>query len=297
MSFFRRHLAWEQAEVRPAAARDRDPLAALLLNADHRILSASNEETVALALGEPTLVLASGAKVLAALGSGWRTPPVAWLRTAVFDARVPVEGALGRLLPPLYDQLRAEQIELFAVTVDDWNWPWLSGPLERLGFAQMVDVIGYQKLRMNIPDRGNQQVVVRTAQPADLAAVLALDSACFPLPWVKGAEILGPAIASSPCFLVAERDGQPAGYAFATVHYSGRLVHLVRIAVDPALQGQAIGVRLLAEVVNYCAMHGTSLLSLNTQSDNLHAQRLYEWFGFAKTDERQRVFGAPLVSR
>ena len=38
-----------------------------------------------------------------------------------------------------------------AVTVDEWSLPWLRGPLERNGYRQMVDVIGYQKLHMAVP--------------------------------------------------------------------------------------------------------------------------------------------------
>jgi [ribosomal protein S18]-alanine N-acetyltransferase len=294
MSFFRRSLQWEHAIVRAAQPSDRAAAIAFLNQADRRLLSSTTEEAADLLLRDPSLLLEADAKILGLVSIGWRTPPVSWLRTLAVDSRIMVDAAMMRLLPPLYLQLQRAGTTVVAVTVDDWSLSWLYGPLERLGYQQMVDVIGYHKLRMNTPDPGNQSVQVRRARPADLPTVLQLDAACFPLPWIKGEEILGPAIHASPCFLVAELNNELVGYAFATVHQNGRLVHLVRIAVDPSLQGQAIGVRLLSEVVQYCATHGTVLLSLNTQADNYRAQRLYEWFGFSRSDERQRVFGLDL---
>jgi len=70
---------------------------------------------------------------------------------------------------------------------------------------------------------------------------------------------------------------------------SGRLIHLVRIAVLPQRRGQAIGVRLLADVVEFSRVRGADLMTLNTQSYNTDAQRLYEWFGFRRTGERQAI--------
>ena len=89
--------------------------------------------------------------------------------------------------------------------------------------------------------------------------------------------------------MVAEINGQVIGYAFATSHFAGRLMHLVRIAVLPQYRGQAIGVRLLADLVDFARVRGTDLITLNTQSYNTDAQRLYEWFGFRRTGERQAI--------
>lgn len=294
MGFLHRQVNLDRAIVRPVVAGDAGAVS-LVHIADRRLLTSGVEEAGMRLVRDPAMLLELDGRALATVAAGWLTTPVAWLRTIAIDGRVAIDGALGRLFPPLYAALRHADTHIVAVTVDEWSLAWLRGPLERLGYRRMVDVIGYQKLRMHVPSYGNQAAIVRRAAPADLAAVLRLDVTCFPPPWTKGSEIFDPALQTSPCFWVAEWDGVIVGYAFATVHQGGRLVHLVRIAVDPACQGRGIGVRLLSEVVGWCAGRGTTLLSLNTQADNHHAQRLYEWFGFTRTDERQHVFGCTLV--
>jgi hypothetical protein len=54
----------------------------------------------------------------------------------------------------------------------------------------MVEVIGYEKTAPRSSAGGNQPSVFGVLGRADLDAVIALDRACFPVPWVKGAEIL-----------------------------------------------------------------------------------------------------------
>jgi [ribosomal protein S18]-alanine N-acetyltransferase len=155
----------------------------------------------------------------------------------------------------------------------------------------VMDVVTYEKVGMEVPSSGNQVVIVRQARPDDLQAVLHLDAICFPTPWGKGEEILGPALISAPYFSVAEFSGDVIGYTYVTVHQAGLHAHLVRIAVSPAFQGHAIGVRLLADVVRFCRHRRIDLLTLNTQDYNIQAQRLYEWFGFQRTGEIQAVLG------
>jgi ribosomal protein S18 acetylase RimI-like enzyme len=150
-------------------------------------------------------------------------------------------------------------------------------------------VVVYEKRELGIPSQGNQAVRVRRALPVDLPAVLAVDRACFDPQWNKDEGIIGPALIETPYFVAAELDGALIGYAFVTKHFGGRLIHLVRIAVLPQYQGQAIGARLLAEVIAYARSCNADVVTLNTQVDNIAAQRLYEWFGFRRTGEQQIV--------
>lgn len=294
MSLFRRKLV-EPELVRVAQESDGVNLGRLVHTADRRFLTSDSRDAVRLLHSDPTGVLEAGGRLVGALTFGWRAPPVAWLRMALLQGSTPTFVGLRDLCAVLYPQLRDEGIRLAAITLDEWSAPWLRKPLSQLGYRPMVEVVGYEKLRLDRPAAGNQVVGIRRARPDDLPAVLALDRACFPLPWVKGAEIFNPALTMSPCFAIAEFGGSSIGYAFVTSHYSGRLVHLVRIAVAPDYQGRGVGTRLLAEIVDFCSAAKAEVLTLNTQADNYQAQRLYEWFGFTRNGEQQTVLGVDIT--
>ncbi len=291
MAFFRRKASLEPVVARLATAADRPHLARLVHTARRRFLTGDTADLPDLFAADPTAVLEADGRLVGAASFGWRTPPVAWLRTLLLDDQISTARALRELSEPIYAALRDDGITLAATSLDEWHDPWLRPPLQQLGYRRMVEVVGYEKQRFDRPAGGNQVAAVRRAEPSDLPAVLALDAACFPLPWVKGAEILAPALRTSPCFIIAEFGGQPIGYAFVTGHQGGRLFHLVRIAVTPAFQGRGVGVRLLAEIVDFCAGRAAEFLTLNTQADNRQAQRLYEWFGFVRNGEHQTVLG------
>ena len=72
--------------------------------------------------------------------------------------------------------------------------------------------------------------------------------------------------------------------------------YLVRIAVHNRAQGRGVGVRLLAEAVEYFARAGVTRILLNTQEDNVRAHRLYEWFGFDRVEPSGFVLGRPIAS-
>ena len=291
MSFFRRKPNPARMVARTARPEDRHAVTRLLHSADRRYLTSGYAEVPDILAADPSSVLEVDGLVVGAASFGWRAAPVAWLRTLLLQSDLPATSALDDLSTPLYAMLRAEGITLAAVTLDEWNEPWLRKPLQHAGYRPVVEVVGYEKQRLDRPAAGNQVVGIRRGHRDDMHAVLALDAACFPLPWVKGPEIIGPALLTSPCFLIAEFAGSPVGYAFLSEHQGGRLLHLVRIAVAPAYQGRGVGVRLLAEIVDFAAGSPADFLTLNTQADNYAAQRLYEWFGFRRTGDRQTVLG------
>jgi [ribosomal protein S18]-alanine N-acetyltransferase len=294
MSFFRRRASTPAGSIRLATEQDHAALSRFVHIADQRFLTSDIVDVAKLFQHDPTALREVDGRVTAALSFGWRTTPVAWLRTFLLREDDETGATLRALSDPLHRVLRSDGIHFVAITLDEWHDPWLRRPLQQLGYRPMVQVIGYEKRDLSYPAAGNRIVAVRRAQPDDLAGILELDRLCFPLPWVKGAEILAPAVRDSPCFIVATFGEQIVGYAYVTGHHGGRLFHLVRIAVAPSVQGRGIGVRLLAEVVDYCASQYAELLTLNTQSDNRQAQRLYEWFGFTRTGDRQTVLGCDI---
>jgi ribosomal protein S18 acetylase RimI-like enzyme len=212
-----------------------------------------------------------------------------WLRALALSNNLPVEGGLDHLLPPFHALLRSLEMRSLFYASGESSDVWLQPALIARGYVCDTEVVVYEKRELEIPSPGNPAVRVRRAQAVDLPVVLAIDRACFSPQWHKDESIIGSSLVESPYFVMAELDSTPVGYAFATNHYSGRLIHLVRIAVLPACQGRAVGVRLLAEVVGYARALGADSLTLNTQIDNVRARQLYEWFGFRRTGEGQTV--------
>ena len=66
-------------------------------------------------------------------------------------------------------------------------------------------------------------------------------------------------------FIVAEQDGQVAGYAcFGRCLMTDATWDLYWVAVDPAMQGRGIGVRLVRAVEDACRAAGARLLIIET---------------------------------
>jgi ribosomal protein S18 acetylase RimI-like enzyme len=60
----------------------------------------------------------------------------------------------------------------------------------------------------------------------------------------------------------------------------------VRIAVHPSVNSQGIGARLMAEAIRFFERERVQRIMLNTQEENIHAHRLYEWFGFIRIEQK-----------
>jgi ribosomal-protein-alanine N-acetyltransferase len=295
MSFFRRPLDISKAAPRAATERDITAVSHLLRDGAYHFFNAPGSDLPALLASNQALVLAMGAQVIAAAIADWPIEQVCWLRGLMVAHGVALSDAFDMLLPPFHAMLAARGLSHVFYAGDMSADSWIQPALLRRGYVRETDVIVYENRRLDIPSTGRQDITLRHAEPVDLPAIMAVDQAAFAPQWVKDEGVLSPAIADVPFFIVAELHGQIVGYAFATAHFNGRLVHLVRIAVHPAQHGQGIGVRLLAQVVAYARLSGAESLTLNTQLENTRAQRLYEWFGFQRTGERQRVLRVDLT--
>ena len=78
-------------------------------------------------------------------------------------------------------------------------------------------------------------------------------------------------------------DGKPVSYIGITMFPTWG--HLDRIAVDPDLQGQGLGRFALAFAVETLFQRGARKVGLSTQSTNERSRRLYERYGFRRTDD------------
>ena len=235
------------------------------------------------------MLLVAGGEIWAVAIAGWRVESTTWIRGLALADGLPTGSALDMLLPPFHALLRSDGLGHIYYAGDEAADIWVQPALQARGYTHETDVVVYEKTKLDVPGHGNQAVRIRRAHAVDMPVVLEVDRACFDPQWNKDESVIGPSILEAPYFVVAEIGGQVVGYAFATSHFAGRLMHLVRIAVLPQFRGQAIGVRLLADLVEFARVRSADLMTLNTQSYNTAAQRLYEWFGFRRTGERQAI--------
>ncbi|MCS6886872.1 GNAT family N-acetyltransferase [Chloroflexus sp.] len=286
---FRKPIDLNAAITRPSQPTDITAVSHLFRAASRRFSATNGNELYSAVEEGRAIVMQLDHELLATAVLGRPIHRVAWLRGFAVSERLQPREAVARVAPSLEILARQQTITQIYYAGDEQSDQWLRPLLEQAGYHHQTDVVVYEKRGWEIPDSGNADVQVRPVRAVDLAEVLQLDMRCFEPQWVKDESILAPAIADGSFFVIAELNGHIAGYSYATNHFGGRLVHLVRIAVDPALRGRGIGVRLLAEFVTYAAEVGAGLLTLNTQAYNHHAQRLYRWFGFTPTGERQPV--------
>jgi ribosomal protein S18 acetylase RimI-like enzyme len=289
MRFFRRSLDLSLAVPRAATPDDLTAISRLLTSSAHRFVGFPGGNLPALLASAPAAVLAADREIWAAAIAGWQAEATSWIRGLALADGLFVGPTLDLLLPAFHDLLRASGVRTLFYAGDEAADLWIQPALTKRGYLHETNVVVYEKSGHDVPSHGSPDVRIRRAQTVDLPAILEVDRACFDPQWIKDESIVGPAIFEVPFFVVAELAGQLVGYAFATMHFDGRLIHLVRIAVLPERQGQAIGVRLLAEVIGFAHLRGAGVVTLNTQAHNRGAQRLYEWFGFRRTGEQQAV--------
>ncbi len=191
---------------------------------------------------------------------------------------------LYRLLEQLASQLILRGVRYLHYSGNDAEHDWLRAKLLTRGFMPYRQLYAYDKFDFNIPTHGNQQVRVRpvnlprTPLSGDTPALLAIESACFEDLWRYDSTAFAIIAETHPYFVVAELNGQVVGYQFNAIDADSG--YLVRIAVHPSVSGLGIGARLMAEAIRFFTQARVARIMLNTQDNNTHAHRLYEWFGF-----------------
>ncbi len=284
----------ELLSTRPASLDDQQTVLRLIDDADRWFATVSIDEAAGLLAGAPALLLLAGGRSCGVIIADWVNDAVTWVRVLALSGGISTLHAFDALLPSFHDMLRARGVARLYVACHEPADAWLTAALRRTGYVHDTDVIVYEKTRMRVPTHGNPAVRVRAATMGDIPAILAVDTHCFSAEWRKDDVQIGLALREAPHFIVVEDETGVVGYAFVTSHYGGRLIHLVRIAVLPDRQRQGIGARLLYEIVARAAATGADVITLNTQAYNRAARRLYEWFGFRRTGDRQIILRCDL---
>lgn len=269
------HTRRAELRVRPATSNDLVELRRLVEGSPHTHVQLdwwTWEDWV----GNPGFLVAQEGRRIVGIGMGVRdVSPVAWLRVVVAEDGLDVDALLDALLPPMTATLRSQGVEALACLA--WA-EWLSEKLAGRGFEPLAQVITLRKDDMTPPDVRLTDVRIREASQADLDAVVTIDHAAFETAWWYGGTTFFRAWRSAMRFCVAEREGQPMGYAFA--HMNGSQAHVTRLAVHPSFQLQGTGALMLADLIKHARTQGAEFITLNTQTHNENSLKLYRRFGF-----------------
>ena len=197
---------------------------------------------------------------------------------------------LFTLLEFLYFHLLMHGVYYLHYSGNDTEDDWLQPLLLQDDFILRRRLYSYDKTDYSIPSEGNQQVNIRPVRlssqqnsASDIAALLAIEEICFEEMWRYDTTIFRDIAATHPYFVVAELNKQIVGYQFNAVDDESG--YLIRIAVHPSVNRQGIGIRLMAEAIRFFKEAQVTRIMLNTQEDNYHAHRLYEWFNFVRIDQ------------
>ena len=196
---------------------------------------------------------------------------------------------LDMLLDHLSDPLHTRGARFLYYSGNDMTQDWLHDILLARAFEQYRSLFSYDKFDYGVPSQGNPSVRLRPvdflrADGGDMAALLAIEAACFEELWCYDEAAFTMIAATHPYFVVAELDGRIVGYQFNAL--DGDAGYFIRIAVHPSAGGHGVGTRLLAEAMRFFARAHVTRIMLNTQDDNARAHRLYEQFGFIRLSQR-----------
>ena len=262
------------------------PLVQRLLNTSEYIYQRFMlEELPPLLKHYPTVGIFNGTSLQGFLLSQTVNAPCAWIGgfgVSWTESRS-YTNLLDTMLAYLMKSLIARGVRYLYYSGNDIHNDWLRDILLPREFVPYRLLYSYDKFDYSVPTKGNTQVRIRPVERGDIPALLAIEEACFEDFWRYDARSFEDIAATHPYFVVAELNGKVVGYQFNALE--GEFGYLVRIAVHPSVSGQGIGARLMSEAIDFFKKAKVLRIMLNTQDDNTHAHRLYEWFGFVRIQQ------------
>ncbi len=132
-------------------------------------------------------------------------------------------------------------------------------------------------------------LTVRELASDDLDAVAGIEQASNPNPWSRS--LFEGELKMSPSerhWIVGLVDDAVVGFAGAM--FVGEDVHVMNVAVDPAVRGRGYGRALLAELLMRCVAQGGRQATLEVRRGNMAAIALYRHFRLGPVGIRSRYY-------
>jgi ribosomal protein S18 acetylase RimI-like enzyme len=138
--------------------------------------------------------------------------------------------------------------------------------------------------------RPDANVRLRPGKPADLAALLALESRVFLTDRISGRSYRRFLSSPDADLLVAEQGSDLAGYALVLYRRGSAVARLYSLAVAPELAGRGIGSALLAAAEAAAIRRQCSSLRLEVHPDNPAALSLYRRAGYRQFGRHEAYY-------
>lgn len=286
----RMHDTSDEVRIRTAGRSDRLAICTLLQQAWHSAGGARWDQLDALEGGCAALLACRGSQTVGLCLFDLRIAPVSRLCAVAVADREPIEQVTHQLWQSAEPYLRDRGVQL---TYYLGEAPWLLDALHREGFQQANTLVSYERMQDSPTPPGHSGVRLRPVRAGDLAAVEEIDAASFPLLWRYPQAMLAASAQHPSRLIVAELDRRLVGYQVSSQESTEGQV--TRLAVIPDYRRQGIGSRLLSDALNTFRRAQIRRVLLNTQADNLPAQRLYEQFGFRRSGEEFPVLQKSLT--
>jgi ribosomal-protein-alanine N-acetyltransferase len=284
------HQTTGELTVRAASRNDRLAICTLLQQAWHSAGVARWDQLDAIETGcEALLALRDGLAIGFSL-LDLRALPVARLSAVAVADREDVSVIWGELWPAA-EQYLSDQGVRQAYYVGEA--PWLLDILAGQGFRRTGSVVSYEKVQDGPTLAGNPAVRVRVARSGETQVAAEIDAASFPPMWRYSQPMLHTATQTNARLTLAELDRRPVGYELCV--HEGNTGQVVRLAVLPEYRRRSVGSRLLADALTTFMRRHVRRVAVNTQGDNLPAQKLYEKFGFCCTGDELPVLEKTLA--
>ena len=129
---------------------------------------------------------------------------------------------------------------------------------------------------------------IRSMTEADLAAVMEVELRAFPHPWSEG-NFRDCLRAGYECW-VLDREEQVIGYGVLSLVVDE--AHILTLCIDPELQGNGLGRRMLERLLNLAKLRHADTAFLEVRASNRVALGLYRAVGFNEVGVRRGYYPA-----
>ncbi len=182
---------------------------------------------------------------------------------------------LFALIPSLQD-LGLHQLIFSMPAAINKNW------LTSLGFR--YEHSEYQMLRQDLKPMVSEtkKLTFQEAEEKDIAALIAIDSACFPSTMAMQAHFKR--MLEDPTYTLIMASYKEKIIAKAHIHWQAKETVLSDIAVLPSYQKQGLGSELLTHCINQVLEKEHIKLTLQVEESNSNAVNLYLRHGFSITN-------------